>query len=57
MGAGVPKSFRRTLTNDVVRIHAPTQTPEDIDIDALREKYLYERDKRLRAEGSTSIWN
>jgi cyclohexanone monooxygenase len=31
----------------------PTQTPEDIDIDALREKYLYERDKRLRPEGST----
>jgi cyclohexanone monooxygenase len=30
----------------------PTQTPADIDIDALREKYLYERDKRLRAEGS-----
>ena len=31
----------------------PTQTPEDIDIDALREKYLHERDKRLRPEGST----
>jgi cyclohexanone monooxygenase len=31
----------------------PTQTPDDIDIDALREKYLYERDKRLRADGST----
>jgi cyclohexanone monooxygenase len=31
----------------------PTQTPADIDIDALREKYLYERDKRLRPEGST----
>jgi cyclohexanone monooxygenase len=30
----------------------PTQTPDDIDIDALREKYLFERDKRLRAEGS-----
>jgi cyclohexanone monooxygenase len=30
----------------------PTQTPDDIDIDALREKYLHERDKRLRAEGS-----
>ena len=30
----------------------PTQTPDDIDIDALREKYLYERDKRLRPEGS-----
>jgi cyclohexanone monooxygenase len=30
----------------------PTQTPADIDIDALREKYLQERDKRLRAEGS-----
>ncbi|MDT5332345.1 MAG: cyclohexanone monooxygenase [Mycobacterium sp.] len=31
----------------------PTQTPADIDIDALREKYLHERDKRLRPEGST----
>ena len=31
----------------------PTQTPDDIDIDALREKYLHERDKRLRPEGST----
>jgi cyclohexanone monooxygenase len=31
----------------------PTQTPEDIDIDALREKYAHERDKRLRPDGST----
>jgi cyclohexanone monooxygenase len=31
---------------------APTQTPDDIDIDALREKYRIEREKRLRAEGS-----
>jgi cyclohexanone monooxygenase len=31
----------------------PTPTPDDIDIDALREKYLHERDKRLRADGST----
>ena len=30
----------------------PTQTPDDIDIDALREKYLQEREKRLRPEGS-----
>src|ERR1700757_3670918 len=30
----------------------PTQTPQDIDIHALREKYLFERDKRLRPEGS-----
>ena len=30
----------------------PTQTPDDIDIDALRDKYLQERDKRLRPEGS-----
>jgi cyclohexanone monooxygenase len=30
----------------------PTQTPDDIDIDALRDKYLHERDKRLRPEGS-----
>ena len=31
---------------------APTQTPDDIDIPALREKYAQERAKRLRAEGS-----
>ena len=30
---------------------APTKTPEDIDISALREKYLREREKRLRPEG------
>jgi cyclohexanone monooxygenase len=30
----------------------PTQTPDDIDIEALRKKYLHERDKRLRPEGS-----
>lgn len=30
----------------------PTQTPDDIDIDALREKYAQERAKRLRGEGS-----
>ena len=30
---------------------APTQTPGDIDIPALREKYRQERDKRLRADG------
>src|ERR1700760_216146 len=29
----------------------PTQTPDGIDIDALREKYLFERDRRLRPEG------
>jgi len=29
----------------------PTQTPDDIDIQALREKYRQERDKRLRSEG------
>ena len=29
----------------------PTQTPDDIDIPALREKYRQERDKRLRPEG------
>lgn len=29
----------------------PTQTPEDIDIPALREKYRQEREKRLRREG------
>ncbi|WAJ45503.1 NAD(P)/FAD-dependent oxidoreductase [Mycobacterium sp. Aquia_216] len=30
----------------------PTQTPDDFDIDALREKYRQEREKRLRKEGS-----
>lgn len=30
----------------------PTQTPDDLDIDALREKYRREREKRLRKEGS-----
>ncbi|WP_156686056.1 flavin-containing monooxygenase [Mycobacterium sp. Marseille-P9652] len=30
----------------------PTDTPDDIDLAALREKYLHERDKRLRSEGS-----
>jgi cyclohexanone monooxygenase len=30
----------------------PTQTPTDVDIDALREKYRVEREKRLRPEGS-----
>lgn len=29
----------------------PTNTPDDIDIDALREKYAAERAKRLRPEG------
>jgi cyclohexanone monooxygenase len=31
---------------------APSQTPDGIDIAALREKYALERDKRLRQEGS-----
>ena len=30
----------------------PTQTPDDVDIVALREKYRLEREKRLRSEGS-----
>ncbi len=30
----------------------PTDTPDDIDIDALREKYAHERAKRLRPEGA-----
>jgi cyclohexanone monooxygenase len=30
----------------------PTHTPDDIDLDALREKYRREREKRLRPEGS-----
>ncbi len=29
----------------------PTQTPDDIDLPALREKYRKERDRRLRPEG------
>ena len=31
---------------------APTQTPQHVDIPALRERYRFERDKRLRKEGS-----
>ena len=31
----------------------PTDTPGDVDIAALREKYRVERDKRLRVDGST----
>ena len=31
----------------------PTDTPDDIDIDALREKYAQERAKRLRPEGAS----
>ncbi|WP_307789272.1 flavin-containing monooxygenase [Mycolicibacterium baixiangningiae] len=30
----------------------PTETPDDFDIDALRERYAQERAKRLRPEGS-----
>jgi cyclohexanone monooxygenase len=30
----------------------PSQTPDDVDIEALREKYRLEREKRLRKEGS-----
>jgi cyclohexanone monooxygenase len=30
----------------------PTRTPDDVDIQALREKYRSEREKRLRKEGS-----
>ncbi|MFY1621361.1 flavin-containing monooxygenase [Micromonospora sp. WMMD736] len=30
----------------------PTDTPDDVDIDALREKYRVEREKRLRPEGA-----
>jgi cyclohexanone monooxygenase len=32
--------------------YGPTDVPQDIDIEALREKYRQERDKRLRPEGS-----
>ena len=31
----------------------PTNTPDDIDIEALREKYAAERAKRLRPEGAS----
>lgn len=31
----------------------PTQTPDDFDIEALREKYAVERAKRIRPEGSS----
>ena len=34
---------------------APTQTPEDIDIAALREKYRQERDKRLRTRRPEAV--
>lgn len=43
------------MTPDVTKHQdhcGPTQTPDDIDVDALREKYRQEREKRLRAEGS-----
>jgi cation diffusion facilitator CzcD-associated flavoprotein CzcO len=30
---------------------APTQTPDDIDIRSLRDKYRHERDKRIHSEG------
>ncbi|CQD08034.1 monooxygenase [Mycobacterium europaeum] len=30
----------------------PSQTPDDIDVEALRDKYRREREKRLRPEGS-----
>jgi cyclohexanone monooxygenase len=30
----------------------PTQTPDDVDLPALRERYRQERDRRLRPEGS-----
>lgn len=31
----------------------PSETPKDFDLQALREKYAYERDKRLRKDGSS----
>jgi cyclohexanone monooxygenase len=31
---------------------APSVTPRDVDLDALRAKYAHERDKRLRKEGT-----
>ena len=34
----------------------PTHTPDDIDIDALREKYAQERAKRLRPVDSPECW-
>ena len=35
---------------------APTQTPVDIDIPSLREKYRLEREKRLRKDGQTQYF-
>ena len=32
---------------------APTRTPDDIDIAALKDKYRHERDKRIRSDGQT----
>src|SRR5581483_9327733 len=42
--AGAAMTFQETC--------APTDTPDDVDIAALREKYRQEREKRLRKEGS-----
>ena len=58
MGTGEPTaSSRRTptlTTTDRTPAGRP-QTPDDIDIDALREKYAHERDKRLRPEGADAV--
>src|SRR5689334_5065660 len=43
-------AFRSMTISDTC---GPTQTPDDIDIDSLREKYTHERNKRLRPEGAT----
>jgi cyclohexanone monooxygenase len=40
------------MTSQETSTCGPTETPADIDIDALREKYRHEREKRLRKEGS-----
>ena len=50
MGTGEPQELSRMTLFDTC---GPTQTPDDIDIDALREKYAHERNKRLRPEGAT----
>ena len=54
MGTGEPQELSKEHDLTTVRdTCGPTQTPTDIDIDALREKYAAERDKRLRPEGAS----
>ncbi len=45
MGTGEPQELRDTMT--LFDTCGPTQTPDDIDIDALREKYAHEREQAI----------